>query len=431
MTDALLVLWICLIGIDRFDLLAGGGPVLLSPFLLLTPILLLVVLPGCLRRRDLQLRGDALPYLFFAIMLGGIAVASASFAHHDPLLSARRSALLVFQMLSTFLVAVVIANRPDPARILWRGAALGLMAGFLFNVAQGWVWITDPTAESSGVLNLTPATYGSIIPRLSVGLEDPNRGGMLMAAYLYLLLRLGPRFRFRGVLIAVTVTGIVLTLSRSAYLAVFCIFVMEALQVVRRGEVRLSRMRVLSGFSAAAAAFAGLLVFPQTLDRIGGALEPVLGRFTGGDNTHSIHFDLIFHGLDVATSSLHNAIVGIGFGMGFTVLQDFFPDFEHSNFHSLYVTALVETGVLSLVLVIFLLAWPVVRSGPLAGLIVGYAAFNVFYQTITEPSFWFLLALAWVAVGSGARAIQRRPAADVPMPPKPGSVYALPVTTLP
>ena len=38
MSDLALVLWVALLGADRIDILGGEGPVVLTPFYVLTPI---------------------------------------------------------------------------------------------------------------------------------------------------------------------------------------------------------------------------------------------------------------------------------------------------------------------------------------------------------------------------------------------------------
>jgi len=40
MTDLLLPLWVALIGADRIDLLGGHGPIVLTPFYVLTPLVI-------------------------------------------------------------------------------------------------------------------------------------------------------------------------------------------------------------------------------------------------------------------------------------------------------------------------------------------------------------------------------------------------------
>jgi hypothetical protein len=53
-------------------------------------------------------------------VLGALAMASAV-GSNDPVLSAKRATLLVFQLYTILFVALVLANRPDPGAIL--GAA--------------------------------------------------------------------------------------------------------------------------------------------------------------------------------------------------------------------------------------------------------------------------------------------------------------------
>ena len=73
-----------------------------------------------------------------------------------------------------------------------------------------------------------------------------------------------------------------------------------------------------------------------------------------------------------------------------------FPGNKYGNFHSLYVTVMVESGIFALMSSLVLLGVPLIRGAQLRPMIAGLSVFNVFYQTLSEPLFWFVLALAWL-----------------------------------
>ena len=112
---------------------------------------------------------------------------------------------------------------------------------------------------------------------------------------------------------------------------------------------------------------------------------------------------LLGRGVEEGTESLKRAAIGMGYGNSYMELQDIFPGNKYGNFHSLYVTMLAESGVLALILSLILLGYPLGLSGGWRPLIAGFVAFNVFYQTLAEPLFWFALAMAWLTVQQSAR----------------------------
>ena len=102
---------------------------------------------------------------------------------------------------------------------------------------------------------------------------------------------------------------------------------------------------------------------------------------------------------------MQRATMGLGYGNAYLELQDMFPGSKYGNYHSLYVTMFAEAGVFALLLMLALLAGPLLRGSFWRPLVAGAVAFNLFYQTTTEPSFWFVLALAWIGLtGSSVRA---------------------------
>jgi hypothetical protein len=57
-----------------------------------------------------------------------------------------------------------------------------------------------------------------------------------------------------------------------------------------------------------------------------------------------------------------------------------------------------EAGILALLLTLVLTLTPIVAGGPWRAMIAGAVVFNIFYQTPTEPAFWFVIAAAWLAM---------------------------------
>ena len=142
----------------------------------------------------------------------------------------------------------------------------------------------------------------------------------------------------------------------------------------------------------------GLMVNGSARSTIVRTLEPLAQRMSPTEASTQEHFLLLGRGMEEATESLKRASIGMGYGNSYIELQDVFPGNKYGNFHSLYVTMLAESGVLALILSLLLLAYPLGLLSPWGALISGFVAFNVFYQTLAEPLFWFSLAMAWLTV---------------------------------
>jgi hypothetical protein len=57
-----------------------------------------------------------------------------------------------------------------------------------------------------------------------------------------------------------------------------------------------------------------------------------------------------------------------------------------------------EAGIFALLVTAALLLTPVALGGDWRSLVAGFVMFNMFYQTPTEPAFWFILAMAWLTL---------------------------------
>lgn len=395
MSRGLLVLWIATLGADRIDLLAGAGPLMLRPLLLLIPPLVVVELVR-LGRRDRSIIVPPSAAMFFVAHTMLLAVLLLSVMYSQEVgLGARRFALVAFDSYAAFLVAIFLLNRSDARLLLVRGAQLGLALIVLFNAVQVSRWSGGPAFDwlsFGGIVDLTPATYGPWLPRPSGVSLDPNRGGVTIIVYLAILAAFASASRWRSVLLTVGVLLLLVTLSRSAILAASIIAVVSLLQ---RGIV-LSHSRIALTATAIAAGAAALLVSPGAQQGAVGLLDILGHRLSMGEGSTSVHLALLRHGWDISTSSVRNPLLGIGFGNSYLVLQEFFPGTKYGNFHSAYVSLLVESGAAALVVFLVLMFRPLVQTSKLTPLVAGLLGFNIFYQSHVDAILWFVLALAWM-----------------------------------
>jgi hypothetical protein len=142
-----------------------------------------------------------------------------------------------------------------------------------------------------------------------------------------------------------------------------------------------------------------LAMRPDVTQRVSAVLNsPIAGRLSTSEGSAQSHVQLLERGISEATRSVSRAFFGLGYGNSYAVLQDVFPANRYGNFHSLYVTMFAEAGIFALLLTLAAMTGPLVGGGVWRPLIAGTWAFNIFYQTTTEPIFWFVLALAWVTM---------------------------------
>jgi hypothetical protein len=409
-TGALFALWFATLGADRLDLLAGQGPVMLSAPLILTPILVGLEIFRLTRQGGrFTVPRNAVAYALVASAFLAVVLLSVLYSF-DIEMSAKRYALLAFQVYTTLLVGVALAQRPDARALLVRGAYWGLWLGTFLNVVQLVAFVMNGDAELlllGGVVDLTPNTYGKMVPRLSAQALDMNRGGILLLVYSYLLVRLAPPSKARTLAVTAGVLGIVLTLSRSAMLGLAgTAFAL----LLSGGRLRLTRRGAVATALVIAAICAGLLASPRTAAAVGGALEPLGQRFSTREGSASVHLKLILRGVEIATDNPKNALIGVGYGNSFAYLQDYFPGDKYGNFHSLYLTLLTECGGLALLLGVALIAYAAFKGGIYVPLVAGFAFFNIFYQTSAEAIFWFSLVLGWTRLGDPTLAARAAPA---------------------
>ena len=393
-----MVLWIALVGASGIDLLGGAGPFVLTPFLVLSPVLFVVELKAAAAEGwDVRVLDGSSSYVLSVLAL--LAVLSAStFLSYDLEASARRFALLLVQVCFVLLMGMALANRKDPRALLVRGAYAGLLVSFVFGATQVLVFLLDPSwAEPLGAfLFLHPADYFGVVPRLAGPAHDANLGGLIVVFYLALLLILDHPSGRRTAFVAMGSAFVLLTLSRSAILAGLALGGMLAL---RRRDVRLIPKAV--GFAAAVLAVVTTvyLAFPGLFDGMTELSGLLRNRFTLEEGSTAEHALVLTRGWESGTGSVKQALLGIGYGNAFTVLQDVYPGNEHGNFHSLLLTLFAEAGVGAAILGLWIFARALVRGGEYQPLVAAMIGYDLFQQAHTTPVLWLSLLLAWVGMG--------------------------------
>ena len=413
----LLLVWMACLSADRINLLGGRGAFVLTPFLVLTP---LVIGAEWLRRvrarRAITMPRNAVLFLLLALTLVALAVLSV-FVSGDLRSSASRLAQLLLMIGGTCTVLLTARDRADLPALLAAGARAGIVLFALFDVMQLLAWrglVPARMPETAPLLQLSPDLYAGLVPRLSGMVLDSNRGGLLLVLFGWIIAadaRESTARRGRAPWwLALTAVLLLCTLSRSAMLAAGGAAVCAWWQgrAARRAAHRtgltalLVRSQALPTFRLAlallvAGSSAALLASPPLRASVVQAAAPLQQRFTVLEGSSQDHLRLITRGVATATHSLATVTQGIGYGSSHLVLQDFFPGDRYGNFHSVYVGLFAESGVFSLVVLLLLIGVPLVRDGPFQPLVVALALFGLFYGALAEPAFWWSLALAWLS----------------------------------
>jgi hypothetical protein len=387
-------LWLALIGATRIDLLGSAGPLVVTPFLVLSPMI------GMSFLWRSWTKGEAIPmaerasdYLLAITSLMGILVLS-TFASYDLGTSARRVALLVVQVYLVLAVGFSLLSMPESRHILYRGAKWGLVAVLLFNGLQLLSWLLDPAWLNNGFINLRPGLYFGVIPRLTGLSSDPNLGGFGTVVFTWIIWTYGPQDRSQVRWVALGALAVLLTLSRSAIIAgLVCI----CWHMFSGRRFLITRLRVLVLLAAVSALLLPYMLSPSGSDFLDGIAGMLGTRLTLDEGSSSQHTQLILLGLEVATENLKHLMIGIGYGNAFLETQSIFPGNEYGNFHSLLVTMFAEAGMLAAAIVAILFIGAYRRNPKTRALILATFIFNIFQQSHTEPITWLILGMGWTS----------------------------------
>lgn len=392
MTRALLVLWMGLIGAERLDLDGASTVLTVTPFLVLTPVLVVRLTADRFSRSHSARVGRAgIAFSLLAAVLL-FCIGASTFSSLDEGTTLMRATLALAQVGGTAIVALLVHDEPSAIEALRAGAALGIWLFLMLNVMAVFAFLGALPQElmlGPAVLRLDSYGYAGIVPRLSGTTIDPNAGGLLLVIFAVL----SPRVRM------IAGTLLLLTLSRSAIIAGVIVALVTAWRF-GLGALRVSVRTLVFGALVAAAILMALGRSPQAMEGVTRTLSPFAERIGIGDGVGSAseHGTLVVRAAEEGSRSLQRAAFGLGWGASYMVLQEFFPGNRYGNFHSLYGTVFAETGVVGLIVVLLLLAGPLFRETPWRPLIAGFIVFNIFYQATTVPAFWLLLALGWMTV---------------------------------
>jgi hypothetical protein len=381
----LYILWIAIIGLERVDFFGGRGDFVLTPFIAISPLLILLQI--ILRKQPVKIDKLTFKYLIFTNFFLATVVLSIFFGLEMEY-SFKKFILLAFQVYSSIIVIILMRDRKDMPEILIQGAKLGIILSAVFCIAQIMNWFS--LIDSSGFVNLEANRYGIFAFRLSGVSLDQNRGAILLVFYLFLLDFFNTKCRLLRTL---AIGMIVLSFSRSAILS---FFIYSIYFYVIKHKISFSFVKKSLGFLSIIVLVAVFSI--NVLQRADVQIDQLIAERTDFGTAHSggIHIALIDRGLEVSASNLSNLIFGVGLGNSYLVLKDFYGDNKYGNFHSTYIGFLVETGVFSLLLFLAMLLLPLLKKDVNSAFIFCLAFFNFLYQLTVEPMLWLSITMIWL-----------------------------------
>jgi hypothetical protein len=401
---ACLVGSIGLIGADRIDLAGGHSFFILTPFLVLAPLTLLIhalrtppgqllnflVTPPLQRQFPYVCACSLFVIFAFASIPLGLDPARGYVAFAD---------LLVVSVLG-YLISVRILEEPAQEKLILHAVAFGLLAYGFFCIGEWIAWthglIIDAARTAPWLENLfAPSVLGTWVPTVSGTTFDANRSGFILTMYLVLLDRFTRKTRYTRFLHWVIAIFVFAAISRSGTLCWLAYYLCS-----RDFWRKLATPRALLRLGVVTIGLTVLVIAYQ--DQIGDLLDAweITDAVTAkmsmdpGSSGES-HMLLIERGYETWVSSQKTILTGIGYAAAPHVLQDFFGNSKTGNFHSLFITMLAEMGAPAFLVMMFIFLYPLFgRKYVLQG-VAAIVAFNLSYQTHTEPMFWMVLALLW------------------------------------
>jgi len=400
----LLVGSIGLIGADRIDLLAGHGSFILTPFLFLAPLVLLIGLSlggphKVFRVSPLPSMRRQIPFvsglcLFLFLTFGSILFSL------DPMRSLVAFCDLVLVAFLGYCISLQILAEPDQERLIAHSVTFALVMYVFFCVAECVAFSQGLTINSQRTgswiqSTFAPSTLLNIVPVLSGTTFDANRSGFVLMMYSALLDWFAAKWRYATFCRVFIFLLILLTFSRSAGLCwlAYNLFSKSLWQKILSRRVLVKMLCVAAIISALCITYQRELSAFLEAWEISEAVSAKLSMDPGSSGAS--HILLIERGIKTWLSSPKTMVAGIGFAAAPQVLQDFFQDDKHGNFHSLYVTTLAEMGLPAFFVLMFILVYPLIGRIGAFPCIAAIMVFNVSYQTHMEPMLWLSLAIVW------------------------------------
>jgi hypothetical protein len=382
------------VGVDRIDLAAGHLDFRLTPYIMLGTIFLTYFFTVFIfSQQGRRFHKPEQEYGLLVLILCIVLLISVM-QSEDYILSRNRFLLLAFNMLSAYAVMKVLSVRSDSESILTSAAKLGIWIFFIFDIAQGlnfYFGLIPPLGNA--VVDIVPPMYGDLAIRPSGFTTDMNLGAFVLVTFFFWIHRYAQPSWIKVAYLTSALTLLALTLSRSGIFALVVMIISGWMYGNYQASIlKIVKMTIL--LVIVGAIIFTLMIFLFDVSNYTVLLEERLSF--SSDDSGGIHFQLIKRGLEVF---LHHPFFGSGFGASYLDLVDFFEFDHYSNYHSLFITSLAETGLFGFLALMMILLLPLFNrcKAPSYGpLIWSLMTFNIFYQANGAPIFWLILSFAWI-----------------------------------
>ena len=385
-----IILCISLFGADRINLMSEAFEFFVfTPYLLLSLLILFTLFLFKSDNLDFKwLFNNNIFLLFFLIYI--VTCITSIFFSIDIYISIKRFILLIYLLLSSIIIQSYFKNKQELLEVLIKSSLLGSFIFFIFNCLLLLNWFSNFDFSNS-YINLEPDKLAYFLPRLGGYSMDSNRGGIILFFFTFILFFFGKKNRFNSFIIIFNILFLFLSFSRTIYLLLLMIFLFQLF--ISEKEIRKNMLEKIFYSLLFFLLIMGYLTFNQHVDVYLAFQERIdifqVSRFSSA----GIHLKLILEGFRTAFNDLKILFLGSGFGTSFLLIKGYYwSGIKYGNYHSLYITTLVECGIfntISMFMISFLLPFIVNYKSHIFSLLFGLFFFNIFYQLIMEPVFWF------------------------------------------
>ena len=381
------VVYLSFLAIERIDLLRGKGSFGFTPELLGCIVFLVFYMVDIVNRSGkFRFSGQLKRYAELLIIFMVTVMLSLPFSA-DFQLSAKRVALLGIYAFSGLLcVNFLFTQRPDSMiSVVVNGMVFLSIVYAACSLYDVFAWFSPALIPKAGAMlpffRSNIASVGSVFVRARGANGDANRAGIFMIVNSYIILRYCKRPALKVTICVINVAMLALTLSRTAAL---CLALYVVLQVFCSKRIRKkSIFRVAIIILLIVGIVIGLYQVPLIQEAVGHTLDRLQTR----DESADIHIKFIQIGISRAFSDIKILLIGNGYGASANILENG----KYSNFHNAYVSFLVECGLLSMLMFILLLVYPLRKNKSLFPIIAVLMLANIPYQIYIEPYYWFFL----------------------------------------
>lgn len=407
-SDKFLVLYLTCLPLFRIDLNLQKGSFVFTPTLLVSTLLILVSPFILLSNRAIINRN--LSYFILIILLFVTWCFISLFPYYD-FLQVKRFLLFVNVTISSLIFLILFNNSENKKRVLNSFITIFLSIYIIYSLGDIYFFMNLDQRPAFYKLfpfyNVDISYISFYLIRLKGSFIDSNIAGYFLI-FLYLLSYSYNFDKKKRILIGILVF---LTFSRSSIatflIILLCIYIYNHILIGNKIKIKYA----ITPKKIKYALYVVLLLvvsFPFVFhytdlgERIS---QAVATRVSSKDQSASIHLSLLDLGIRIIFDNTLNFIKGYGFCSSFIFTQDYFPGNKYGNFHSEYITLLVETGIIGL------LIFSIIYIAPAIALIfkkvnrisfcfllclIAFALENVFYQQYMFHYYWIFLGMIWL-----------------------------------